>query len=56
LPGETRRCAYNAWGTLYFRGGCTDNVVKNNMVAFNKTGCGYGNGGGEHHDPARNDG
>jgi hypothetical protein len=47
-------CAYNGTGILYFRGGCTDNVVKNNIFAFNRKECGYDNGGGKEGDPARN--
>ncbi len=47
-------CAYNGLGILYFRGGCTENVVKNNIFAFNKTDCGYDNGGGRYGDPTRN--
>jgi hypothetical protein len=47
-------CAYNGLGILYFRSGCTENVVKNNVFAFNKTDCGYDNGGGKYGDPARN--
>jgi hypothetical protein len=48
-------CAYNGQGILYFRGGCTENVIKNNIFAFNKTDCGYDNGGGKYGDPARNE-
>jgi hypothetical protein len=47
-------CASNGLGIMYFRGGCTGNVVKNNIFAFNKTDCGYDNGGGKYGDPARN--
>lgn len=47
-------CAYNGLGIMYFRGGCTDNVVKNNIFAFNQADCGYDNGGGRYGDPARN--
>jgi hypothetical protein len=47
-------CAFNGWGILYFRGGCTGNLVKNNIFAFNKTDCGYDNGGGKYGDPAKN--
>ena len=47
-------CAYNGLGVMYFRGGCTGNVVTNNIFAFNKTDCGYDNGGGKYGDPARN--
>jgi hypothetical protein len=47
-------CAYNGLGIMYFRGGCTENVVKNNIFAFNKTDCGYDNGGGRYGDPAKN--
>ncbi len=47
-------CAFNGLGIMYFRGGCTDNVVQNNIFAFNKTECGYDNGGGHYGDPARN--
>jgi hypothetical protein len=47
-------CAYNGLGIMYFRGGCTENVVKNNIFAFNKTDCGYDNGGGKYGDPAKN--
>lgn len=39
-------CAYNGVGIFYFRGGCKNNVVKNNISAFNKTDCGYDNGDG----------
>jgi hypothetical protein len=48
-------CAYNGLGLMYFRGGCTGNAVKNNIFAFNKTDCGYDNGGGKYGDPARNE-
>jgi hypothetical protein len=47
-------CAYNSLGIMYFRGGCTGNIVKNNIFAFNRTDCGYDNGGGKYGDPARN--
>lgn len=47
-------CVYNGLGIMYFRGGCTDNIVKNNIFAFAKTDCGYDNGGGKYGDPARN--
>lgn len=47
-------CASNGLGILYFRGGCTENFVKNNIFAFNKTDCGYDNGGGKYGDPAKN--
>jgi hypothetical protein len=47
-------CVGNGTGMFYFRGGCTDNVVQNNIFAFNGTDCGYDNGGGKLGDPARN--
>jgi parallel beta-helix repeat protein len=47
-------CAFNGTGLTYFRAGCTDNVVKNNIFAFNTTDGGYDNGGGKLGDPARN--
>jgi hypothetical protein len=47
-------CAGNGIGILYFRGGCMDNVVQNNIFAFNGTDSGYDNGGGKLGDPARN--
>ena len=47
-------CVNNGIGLFYFRGGCKGNVVKNNIVAFNKTDCGYDNGGGKYGDPADN--
>jgi hypothetical protein len=47
-------CADNGIGIFYFRKGCSRNVVKNNILAFNKTDCGYDNGGGKLGDPADN--
>ena len=47
-------CVGNGLGIMYFRSGCTENVVKNNIFAFNKTDCGYDNGGGKLGDPAKN--
>jgi parallel beta-helix repeat protein len=47
-------CASNGIGIFYFRSGCKSNVVKNNIFAFNKTDCGYDNGGGKLGDPADN--
>jgi hypothetical protein len=47
-------CAFNGLGIMYFRGGCTDNIVKNNVFGLNKTDCGYDNGGGKYGDPSRN--
>jgi parallel beta-helix repeat protein len=47
-------CVGNGIGMFYFRGGCTDNVVQNNIFAFNGTDGGYDNGGGKLGDPARN--
>jgi len=47
-------CVANGIGMFYFRGGCTDNLVQNNIFAFNRTDCGYDNGGGRYGDPARN--
>jgi hypothetical protein len=49
-------CAYNGIGLFYFRGGCTDNVVEDNIFAFNKMDCGYdhGDGSARYGDPARN--
>ncbi len=47
-------CAYNSLGFMYFRAGCSENVVKNNIFAFNRTDCGFDYGGGKLDDPARN--
>jgi parallel beta-helix repeat protein len=47
-------CTGNGIGIFYFRAGSTDNVVQNNIFAFNGTDCGYDNGGGRLGDPARN--
>ncbi len=47
-------CVGNGIGILCFRGGCTDNLVQNNVFAFNGTDGGYDNGGGKLGDPARN--
>jgi Periplasmic copper-binding protein (NosD) len=47
-------CAFNGVGIFYFRGGCKNNVVENNIFAFNKTDCGFDNGGGKYGDPADN--
>jgi parallel beta-helix repeat protein len=47
-------CVNNGLGIMYFRGGCTGNIVKNNIFAFNKTDCAYDNGGGKYGDPAKN--
>jgi copper-binding protein NosD len=59
LAGSANRvyhnvCASNAVGIFYFRGDCSDNVVKNNIFAFNRTDCGYDSGGGQLGDPSRN--
>ena len=47
-------CVGNGVGLQYFRGGSTDNVVQSNIIAFNRTDCGWDNGGGRYGDPARN--
>jgi hypothetical protein len=47
-------CVDNGIGILFFRGGCRDNIVRNNIFACNGTGCGYDNGGGAYGDPADN--
>jgi hypothetical protein len=47
-------CTDNGVGLFYFRGGCTGNLVQNNISAFNRTDCGYDNGVGRYGDPARN--
>ena len=47
-------CVGNGIGIFYFRDGCMDNVVQNNIFAFNGTDCGYDNGGGKLGDPAHN--
>lgn len=47
-------CTGNAIGLFYFRRGCTDNDVRNNIFAFNRVDCGWDNGGGKLGDPARN--
>jgi hypothetical protein len=47
-------CASSTYGILYFRGGCTSNIVENNIFAFNQIDCGYDNGGGQLGDPANN--
>ncbi len=47
-------CVGNGIGIFYFRGGCTDNVVQNNIFAFNGMNCGYDNGGGSLGDPTGN--
>ena len=39
-------CAHNHWGIFYFRKGCTNNDVRDNIFAFNDTDHGYDNGGG----------
>ena len=47
-------CADNGIGIFYFRVGCKNNAVNNNIFAFNKTDCAYDNGGGHYGDPANN--
>ena len=47
-------CVGNPIGIFYFRGGSTDNVVEDNIFAFNERDSGYDNGGGSLGDPARN--
>jgi hypothetical protein len=47
-------CAGNGIGLFYFRGGCTGNDVRDNIFAFNRTDCGYDNGGGKLGDPSAN--
>ncbi|HVS36848.1 MAG TPA: right-handed parallel beta-helix repeat-containing protein, partial [Gemmataceae bacterium] len=46
-------CSGNEYGIMYFRGGCTGNVVEHNVFAFNGTDCGWDDGGGQ--DPAPSD-
>jgi parallel beta-helix repeat protein len=47
-------CTDNGRGMFYFRKGCTNNVVENNIFALNHTDCDYDNGGGKLGDPADN--
>ncbi len=47
-------CVGNGIGIFYFRDGCMDNVVQNNIFAFNGRDGGYDNGGGKLGDPVRN--
>jgi hypothetical protein len=47
-------CAFNGIGIMYFRGACRDNVVQNNIFAFNRTDCGWDNGGGKYGSPDGN--
>jgi parallel beta-helix repeat protein len=47
-------CASNGQGIFYFRKGCVGNDVRDNIFAFNKTDCGYDNGGGKLGDPSDN--
>jgi hypothetical protein len=46
--------ADNLRGMFYFRAGCANNVVENNIFAFNRTDCDYDNGGGKLGDPHDN--
>jgi parallel beta-helix repeat protein len=46
--------ADNLRGMFYFRSGCANNVVENNIFAFNRTDCDYDNGGGKLGDPHDN--
>lgn len=48
-------CAYNGIGMFYFRSGCTGNIVKNNIFAFNHSDCGWDNAGGKDTGPANNE-
>lgn len=47
-------CTFNGVGIFYFRGDCLGNDVKNNISAFNRTDCGWDNGGGFLGSPERN--
>ncbi|MHB1422899.1 MAG: NosD domain-containing protein [Gemmataceae bacterium] len=47
-------CVRNGIGIFYFRKSCEQNDVRNNIFAFNKTDCGYDNGGGKLGDPSKN--
>jgi parallel beta-helix repeat protein len=47
-------CSYNGIGIFYYRKGCVRNEVRNNIFAFNKTDCGYDDGGGKLGDPSDN--
>lgn len=47
-------CTQNLIGIYYFRKDCYHNDVRNNIFAFNKTDCGYDNGGGTLGDPSDN--
>ena len=47
-------CTANGIGMFYFRKGCEQNEVRNNIFAFNKTDCGYDDGGGKLGDPSQN--
>ncbi len=47
-------CVDNLRGIFYFRKGCANNVVENNIFAFNHTDCDYDNGGGKLGDPHDN--
>lgn len=44
----------NDVGIYYFRRGCMNNDVRNNIFAFNRVDCGYDNGGGKLGDPSGN--
>jgi len=48
--------AQNGRGIFYFRGGCKNNTVENNIFAFNRVDCDYDNGGGApgYGDPMKN--
>jgi parallel beta-helix repeat protein len=47
--------AYNEYGLMYFRGGCVNNIVENNIAAFNGLAdCCWDNGDGLLGDPANN--
>jgi len=41
-------------GIFYFRGGCTNNTVEDNIAAFNSTDAGWDNGGGTYPSPSNN--
>jgi hypothetical protein len=47
-------CANNLRGIFYFRMGCKQNDVRNNVFAFNRIDCAYDNGGGKLGDPSAN--
>jgi Right handed beta helix region len=46
--------ADNLRGMFYFRADCANNVIENNIFAFNRTDCDYDNGGGKLGDPHDN--